>query len=317
MSGFLGKIFTWRNAALFVSSIALFVVLIHVYTAVLGFELPKTMYLRMQNKSLKLEAQVLDRQLDEYEERLGRMEVRDEEIYRSIFGLNSISSDVRNAGYLGDDSGHDSNHLDRAGYVKNLLTRSDVLIKKAYVQGKSYDEIELMLQSADDMSTSMPAICPVVLEKGKAHISSPFGARMHPTLGYVRMHKGVDIALGKGSPVYCTGDGMIEDICIKMDGYGRQVVVNHGFGYKTRYAHLDKVLVTEGMKVKRGEQIATVGNTGTSSGPHLHYEVLYKGNNVNPVNYFDRDMPVEQYMDMVESVSETTGSMYIHPMHRM
>ena len=131
-----------------------------------------------------------------------------------------------------------------------------------------------------------------------------------------RMHTGIDFALPKGNGVYATGDGVVEEVKVEVRGYGRQVVINHGFGYKTRYAHLNKIYVAPGMQVKRGELIASVGNTGLSSGSHLHYEVIYKGKNVNPYNYFDRDISLEQYKDIVGKVSAEGANDYVLPIHR-
>lgn len=303
-----------RYLALFVASILLFLIYLHIYTAVLGWELPKTKSLRRRNASLLTRVEVLSHTIDEYSQTLNALELRDEDIYRSIFGLASIPSQVRESGLRKDSHYGELEEQLRNGNVSSLRRRADVLLKKSYVQSKSYDEIELMLNTADNMATSIPAICPVAPDKYR--ISSTYGYRRHPVLGYSRLHSGMDFALKPGNPVYVTGDGVVEEVKVEMRGYGRQVVVNHGFGYKTRYAHLKEILVTEGMKVKRGEQIATTGNSGLSSGPHLHYEVLYKGKNVNPAPYFDRDITPEQYSDMLDKSGGPMSGFYIHPSHR-
>lgn len=303
-----------RYLALFAASILLFIIYLHIYTAVLGWELPKTKSLRRRNASLLTRVEVLSHTIDEYSQTLNALELRDEDIYRSIFGLASIPPQVRESGLRKDSHYGELEEQLRNGNVSSLRRRADVLLKKAYVQSKSYDEIELMLNTADNMATSIPAICPVA--PGKYRISSTYGYRRHPVLGYSRLHSGMDFALKPGNPVYVTGDGVVEEVKVEMRGYGRQVVVNHGFGYKTRYAHLKEILVTEGMKVKRGEQIATTGNSGLSSGPHLHYEVLYKGKNVNPAPYFDRDITPEQYSDMLDKSGGPMSGFYVHPSHR-
>lgn len=119
-----------------------------------------------------------------------------------------------------------------------------------------------------------------------------------------------------GNPIYATGDGVIETVKFEFFGYGNQVVIDHGFGYKTRYAHLKSVGVVEGMKVKRGECIGLSGNSGRSSGPHLHYEVLYKGNFVNPANYYDLSITPEEYATMVQNTADASEKITMHPSHR-
>lgn len=301
--------------AIFVVSVLLFFVYLQIYTKVLGLELPKTRILKRQNATLVTQSKVLGHRIGQNEVALDALALRDEDIYRSIFGLSSISDDVRNSGLDGANYA-EFDKLDRKGNISALRTRSDVMVKKAYVQSRSYDEIELMLATADNMATSVPAICPVAPVMGKVRISSPFGYRVHPVLKYARFHRGIDFNIKPGNPVFATGDGVVESIEVNMRGYGRQVVINHGFGYKTRYAHLKSILVTEGMKVKRGDRIALSGNSGLSSGPHLHYEVIYKGKNVNPYFYFDRDITLEQYSDMVGKAGDAALPFYIHPSHR-
>lgn len=301
--------------ALFVASVALFFVYLHIYVVVCGLELPKTRMLKRQNAALVTQSRMLGHRIEQNEIALDALALRDEDIYRSIFGLGSIPEDVRNSGLDGANYA-ELDKLDRKGNISALRSRSDVMVKKAYVQSRSFDEIELMLATADNMATSVPAICPVAPVMNRVEISSPFGYRVHPVLKYARFHRGIDFNVKAGNPVFATGDGVVESIEINMKGYGRQVVIDHGFGYKTRYAHLSSISVTEGMNVKRGDRIALSGNTGLSSGPHLHYEVIYKGKNVNPYFYFDRDITLEQYSDMVSKAGDAALPFYIHPSHR-
>lgn len=315
MSAFWEKLRWFHVLAAFAASIALFVGYLHIYTFVFGLELPKTMRLRHKNEALVLQAQMLDRRMDMYADALEALEVRDEEIYRSIFGLNSIPASVRNEGIRGVGENEDFNLTEHGSKMRDLCRKSDVLKKKAYIQSKSYDEIDLMLYSADQMATSIPAIWPVVPDRKKVKLSSRFGWRQHPVLGYGRGHDGIDLSMKPGNAIYATGDGVVEKVEYDRRGYGRHVIINHGFGYKTIYAHCKNILVAEGIKVKRGEQIAESGNTGLSSGPHLHYEIRYKGRPVNPVHYFDMDMSVEQYKDMIKKAEENSEKLFIHPSH--
>lgn len=297
--------------ALFASSILLFFLYIHLYVYVFKWDMPKTISLRRENAALKTRMKLLGYEMDKYQEDLDAMEIRDEEIYRSVFGLNSISEASRNAGFSGDYSYLDD--FDRSGYASHLCQQADGLLYKSYVQSRSYDEIELMLSHADNMSSCIPAICPVRPDFRTMHVSSPFGVRVHPILRARRMHHGMDFSAPRGTPVYATGDGIVEDIKVDFRSYGRQIIIDHGFGYKSRYAHLNAIYVAQGMAVKRGDRIGCVGNTGRSTGPHLHYEVLYKGSNVNPANYYDRGISLDQYDEIID---KGTSNDYVLPMHR-
>ena len=314
--------FIWRSAkfrrslALFVGSVALFALYLHLYVYVFKLDLPRTLTMRRENAALKTRSSLLNRELDIYEADLAAMSLRDEDIYRSIFGLSSIPEAKRNAAFSVKEDYEYLDEADRSGGARDLFARADGLIYKAYVQSRYYDEIELMLSHADNMSSCIPAIYPILPDRSVFRISSPYGYRYHPLLKRRRMHTGIDFALPKGNGVYATGDGVVEEVKVEVRGYGRQVVINHGFGYKTRYAHLNKIYVAPGMQVKRGELIASVGNTGLSSGSHLHYEVIYKGKNVNPYNYFDRDISLEQYKDIVGKVSAEGANDYVLPIHR-
>jgi murein DD-endopeptidase MepM/ murein hydrolase activator NlpD len=192
----------------------------------------------------------------------------------------------------------------------------DVLTKKTYVQSKSFDEVAQLSKRAGDMASCIPAIPPINPTPGTYRFSSGFGYRVDPVYGRSARHGGVDFAMPPGNPVYSTGDGVVEKVSFEFFGYGNQVVIDHGFGYKTRYAHLKSVGVVEGMKVKRGECIGESGNSGRSSGPHLHYEVLYKGAPVNPANYFDLTITPEEYATMVQNTADASGRVTLHPSHK-
>jgi Membrane proteins related to metalloendopeptidases len=134
-------------------------------------------------------------------------------------------------------------------------------------------------------------------------LASFFGFRTDPIYGTPRMHQGIDLAGDRGEPIYAVGNGRIIEVGFNFFGYGNEIVIDHGFGYKTRYAHLDKVFVKEGDMVERGDEIAALGNTGKSTGAHLHYEVIYRDNRVNPLNYFNRDIKAEEFMAMVKPIN--------------
>ena len=305
-----------RSLAIFAVSLVLSAVYLWVYVSVLELELPKTVLLKKENAQWSSRMEVLNRQLDAYDEALVALQMRDDDIYRSIFGMHEIPAEIRNAGFGGVNR---YEHLEGVGQgerLRNTVMRLDVLTKKSYVQSKSFDEVALLSKRAGDMASCIPAIPPVVPDKKIYRLSSSFGYRSDPFTGRSKRHTGVDFALKPGNPIYATGDGVVESVKFEFFGYGNSVVIDHGFGYKTRYAHLKSIGVAEGMKVKRGECIGESGNSGRSSGPHLHYEVVYKDRHVNPANYYDLTITPEEYSTMVQNTADSSEKMTLHPSHK-
>ena len=305
-----------KSAVMFVISIVMAVFYFWIYTSVLGYELPKTVLLKKSNAQWSSRIELLNSQLDRYDEALLTLQMRDDDIYRSIFGMNEIPQAERNAGFGGVNHYEKYDLMDSDGLLKNTAVRLDVLTKKTYVQSRSFDEVALLSKRAGDMASCIPAIPPIVPDKRKYKLSSTFGYRSDPFSGRSTMHKGVDFSMKPGNPIYATGDGVVESVGFEFFGYGNSVLIDHGFGYKTRYAHLKSIGVVEGMPVKRGECIGQSGNTGKSSGPHLHYEVLYKGRPVNPYNYYDLDMTPEEYSTLVQSTADASQKITLHPSHQ-
>ena len=305
-----------RSVTLFVASLALAVLYFWIYTSVLGLELPKTAILKKKNAVWRSKMEVLNIQLDRYDEALVALQMRDDDIYRTIFGMHEIPAEVRNAGFGGVNRYEYLEGADQLGYLKNTAVRLDVLTKKSYVQTKSFDEVDQLSKKAGDMASCIPAIPPIVPDRKIYRLSSPFGYRSDPFTGRSKNHTGVDFALKPGNPVYAVGDGVVETVKFELFGYGNSVVINHGFGYKTRYAHLKSIGVAEGMKVKRGECIGLSGNSGRSSGPHLHFEVLYMNSHVNPANYYDLEITPEEYSTMVQNTADASERVTLHPSHK-
>ena len=260
--------------------------------------------------------EMLNRKLDESSDALTSLQMRDDDIYRSIFGMNEIPSEVRNAGFGGVNRYAHYDDVDPNGLLKKTAVRIDVLTKKTFVQSKSFDEVAQLSRRAGEMASCIPAIPPMNPDPKKYRFTSQFGYRRDPFTGRSKRHTGVDFAMKPGNPIYSTGDGVVESVKFELFGYGNQVVIDHGFGYKTRYAHLKSVGVAEGMKVKRGECIGLSGNSGRSSGPHLHYEVLYRDSHVNPANYFDLSITPEEYATMVQDIADASERITLHPSHR-
>ena len=306
----------FRSATLFALSLGMFVLYFWLYTSVLGLELPKTLLLKKQNAEWCSKMEVMNRQLDSYEDALATLQMRDDDIYRSIFGMHEIPGEVRNAGFGGVNRYAHLEGVDQGGLLKSTSVRMDVLTKKSYVQSKSFDEVAQLSKKAGDMASCIPAIPPINPDTKKYRLSSSFGYRKDPVYGRTARHGGVDFALDPGNPIYSTGDGVVESVKFEFFGYGNQIVIDHGFGYKTRYAHLRNIGVVEGMKVKRGECIGESGNSGKSTGPHLHYEVIYKGSPVNPSNYYDLTITPEEYATMVQNTADMSEKLTLHPSHR-
>ena len=303
-----------RTVTMFVMSLGMAVLYFWLYTGVFGMELPKTILLKKTNAHSKVE--VLNRQLDGYDKALTSLQMRDDDIYRAIFGMHEIPSEVRNAGFGGVNRYSHYDGLGHSAQLKTTAMRLDILTKKTYVQSRSFDEVAQLSKRAGDMASCIPAIPPVVPDRSIYRLSSSFGFRSDPFTGRSKRHTGVDFALKPGNPIYATGDGVVEKVKFEFFGYGNQVLIDHGFGYKTRYAHMKSINVVEGMKVKRGECIGESGNSGRSSGPHLHYEVLYKDKHINPANYFDLTITPEEYATMVQNTAEASDKITLHPSHR-
>ncbi len=302
--------------ALFVLSSLAAVFNLWLLTGVLNVELPKTSLLKKRNASLLSQVEMLGADLRESREKLLDLQMRDNDIYRTILGMGQIAPEVRDAGFSGANR---YLWLDEGEYnaqFDNLVVGTDVMLKKAYIQSKSYDEVGRLAKQAGDMASCVPVIPPVNPDKSKYHLSSTFGRRSDPKTHKPAFHHGLDFAAKVGYPVYSTGDGVVESVKFELRGYGNQIVIDHGFGYKTRYAHLSFVNVAEGMKIKRGENIGNVGNSGKSTGAHLHYEVIYKGVATNPINYMDLEMSPEEYATMADVSESNAQRVVIHPSHR-
>ncbi len=271
------------------------------YTSVLGLDLPKTVRLRREAAQWQANLAMLDRRLDLYETSLEGIEDRDDRVYRSIYGLSGLPEDARTSG-LGGISRYEQ--MDEAGAdpaLKATVKRMDNLIKRSYLQSVLLDEVQGISLTAGDMISHIPGVPPLVPDRSLAHLSSTFGRRTDPIYGVVRFHEGQDFASPAGTPVYATGDGVVVKTDFKFTGYGNEIIIDHGFGYRTRYAHLSRIDVGEGVQIRRGDQIGAVGSTGKSTGPHLHYEVIYRGTPVNPWQFMNLDMSAEEYRAMVES----------------
>lgn len=268
------------------------------------FESPEEALLRKENEELRMYYDLLSKEVSDANEMLSALQDRDDNIYRIIFGVEPIPEEIRTAGYGGANRYKDlaEKGLEREELVVGNYQKINQLKKQMYIQTKSYDEIMEMAKNKELHLASLPAIQPVSKKELK-RLSSGFGYRLDPILKVRRPHYGVDFSLEKGSPVYATGDGVVSLVRSSFSGYGKQIEVDHGFGYTTKYAHLSEFVVKKGQKVKRGELIAYSGNTGKSTAPHLHYEVHIDNKPVNPVHYFYKDLNPSEYEDVLRLAS--------------
>jgi len=275
-----------------------------VFIYIENFESPEEADLRKENEELRLYYDLLSQELETASSMLANLQERDDNVYRVIFGVESIPSEIRSAGVGGSNRYREiiDKGLEREKLIVDNYQKIDQLKKQMYIQTKSYDDIMTLAKDKELLLASLPAIQPVSNKELK-RLSSGFGTRIDPILKVKRPHRGVDFSLPKGSPVYATGDGVVKLVRSSFIGYGKQIEVDHGFGYKTKYAHLNEFLVKKGQKVKRGELIAYSGNSGKSTAPHLHYEVHINNKAVDPVHYFYRDLDGGEYEEIIRLAS--------------
>ena len=262
------------------------------------FGSPSEKELRKENSQLLAQYNVLSRRLDEAMGVLQDIQQRDDNLYRVVLQADPVSDAIRKAGYGGTNRYEQLMDMANAELVMNTTQKMDMLNRQLYIQSKSFDEVVDLCKGHDEMLKCIPAIMPVS-NKDLKKTASGYGTRIDPIYNTPKFHAGMDFSANIGTPVYATGDGKV----IKAGwetGYGNLIQVDHGFGYVTWYAHLSKYKVRPGQKVVRGEVIGEVGNTGKSTGPHLHYEVHVKGKVQNPVNYYFMDLSAEDYDKMVQ-----------------
>ena len=262
------------------------------------FGSPSEKELRIENSRLLAQYNVLSHRLDEALEVMQGIQQRDDNLYRVVLQADPVADAIRKAGYGGTNRYEELMDMANADLVVNTTQKMDMLYRQLYIQSKSFDEVVELFKDHDEMLNSIPAIQPVS-NKNLKYTASGYGMRIDPIYKTAKFHAGMDFSANIGTPVYATGNGVVKKAGWQ-SGYGKIIIINHGFGYETWYAHLNKYNVRVGQKVVRGEVIGEVGNTGKSTGPHLHYEVHVKGKVVNPVNYYFMDLSAEEYDKMIE-----------------
>lgn len=270
------------------------------------FYTPKMHIIAAENRELVLQYEILQDRISSMYSKLQEIRHRDQNVYRMLFSSDTLTLQGIYTPYPS------SKYADLAGDdYSDLMTdtwlKLDAATRLTYATSLSLDELQTLAKDKEQLSLAIPAIWPIDRTKLKAFYS--FGFRnSHPIYGTRAMHKGVDLSANYGTPVFATGDGIVE----KADhgqanfGYGKQILINHKFAYKSRYAHLQRMFVEPGQKVKRGQLIGEVGSTGGSTGPHLHYEVIYLDQPVNPINYFNLNLTPDEYQELVKNIRYNT-----------
>ncbi len=272
------------------------------------FDSPKEKKLKLEIQNLTSQYEVIDKNMKQVEIVLDEIQDRDDNIYRVIFEADPIPTSIRKQGFGGVNRYEKLLGLSNSELMINTSKKIDQLTKQLYLQSKSFDEVIDLAKNKSNMLASIPAIQPVA-NKDLKRMASGYGYRIHPIYKTRKMHYGMDFSAKTGTEIYSTGDGVVSKVKRSKRGYGNYVKINHGFGYETLYAHMSKYIVKKGQKVKRGEVIGFVGNSGISTAPHLHYEVRKDNKKINPVNFYYNDLSPEEYEKMLEISLQSNQSL--------
>jgi len=288
------KFFKWGRWL--VASIAISVCYYVIYS--FFYDTPKERSMTNQLAVLKFNYQMLSQDLHHIDRILSDIQKRDDDVYRTILESDPIPASIRQAGFGGVNRYETLEGYENSNLMITVNKHIDRILKQLFVQSTSYDELIAKAINKEQMTNSRPAILPIPTKYIKSE--SSFGMRRNPVLGVWMMHTGMDFSANTGTLIYATGDGTVVKAERNSGGYGNMIIIDHGFGYQTLYGHLHTIGVLPDSEVKRGDVIGTVGSTGRSAGPHLHYEVHKNGRHVNPINYFYNDLSPEEYVLMVE-----------------
>lgn len=269
---------------------------------------PREKVLQNEIEQYKLQYKILNDRLDRIQKVLADVQDRDDNIYRVIFEAEPIPSEVRKAGFGGVDRYEHLTGMANSDIIINTAKRLDQITSQLVVQSKSYDEVFKLAKEKEKMVASIPAIQPVDFHDLR-RIGSLFGYRTDPFYKVTKFHEGIDFTAAIGTPIYATGDGIVSEAGYNNGGFGNKITISHGYSYETVYAHLSKIKVKAGQRVKRGEVIGFMGNTGKSTAPHLHYEVHKAGVPINPIYFFFNDITPAEYQAMIELSSKPSQTL--------
>ncbi|MBJ2174734.1 M23 family metallopeptidase [Aureibaculum sp. A20] len=266
-------------------------------------ESPKEKAQKRELENLKLRYGLLDKKMAQIENVLDGIQHRDNDIYRLYFEANPIPDEQRKAGFGGVNRYKSLEGFENSEMIIDVSKKMDILSKQLYIQSKSLDEIINLAEDKEKLLASIPAIQPVNNED-LTRMASGYGWRSDPFTKARKMHKGMDFTAPTGTPIYASGNGKVYRADNRASGFGEHIEIDHGYGYKTIYAHLSKYNVKQGQTVKRGDLIGFVGNTGRSSGPHLHYEVHKNGKPINPINFYYGNLTPDEFEEMLKIAAQ-------------
>ncbi|MDP3360083.1 MAG: M23 family metallopeptidase [Lutibacter sp.] len=261
------------------------------------FESPKEKELKRQLEFVKLNEELHAKKIIQLSEVLTDIQERDNNIYRLYFEVNPIPDEQRKAGFGGVNRYKALEGFDNSDMIIDVTKNMDILAKQLYVQSKSLDEIVKLAANKEKLLAAIPAIQPVE-NKDLTRMASGYGWRSDPFTKARKKHLGMDFSAPVGTPVYASGDGYVERADQNSPGYGKHIRIEHGFGYVSLYAHLSNYNVRKGQKIRRGDLIGFVGNTGRSQGPHLHYEIYKNRTAINPINFYYGNLSPEEFEAM-------------------
>ncbi|NJB37837.1 M23 family metallopeptidase [Croceivirga sp. JEA036] len=299
----------YRNIFLFLAASTLFGFL--GLTLLLNTNLvntPKELSLEREVQNYELQYEILNKKMEQMEQVLTNIEDRDNNIYRLYFEANPIPEEQRKAGFGGVNRYKSLEGFNNSEIIINTTRRLDIIQKQMVIQSKSLDEIALLAEEKEKLLAAIPAIQPVRNED-LTRMASGFGWRTDPFLKTRKKHWGMDFTAPRGTPIFASGDGKVTRADNNSSGYGKHIRINHGHGYLSLYAHLSKYNVTPGQKVKRGDLIGFVGNTGRSEAPHLHYEVWKDGERINPINFYYGSLSPEEFESMLKFANQENQSL--------
>jgi len=300
---------SWKTRLLRILGVVSAALVTATITVAIAFQFidsPKEKRLRDEMHQLQESYSVLQKELDELSISLAQLETRDNNIYRAVFEAQPLPDSIR----VGKDYAHSDPVLaytSSEDLVNSMRVRINKLRNRLLMQATSYDTLQKLVEAKERMLSSIPAIQPVS-NRTLDRVASGFGYRIDPIYKTPKMHTGIDFTAATGTPIYATGDGTVKEAGYDNGGYGNNVVVNHGYGYASLYAHMQKVKVRVGDRVKRGEVIGWIGSTGKSTGPHLHYEVIKNGTKIDPIHFFFNDLTAADYERLTKIAAASNQS---------
>ncbi len=272
------------------------------------FPTSKEKALQYEIDQMELQYSQLVGEMDTYSKIMDNYRQRENNVYRMVFEMEPMDEYVWEAGIGGSDKHENFKNFRSRDIITEASAKVDKLGRQLAIQSKSLDEIRDMAEGKEEMLNSIPSIRPIGKPSRKIKLYSGYGMRIHPIHKIKKMHYGIDFTAPRGTPIYATGNGKVRKITKSRSGYGNRVVIDHGHNYKTLYAHMHTIDVKKGQKVKKGDIIGTVGSTGSSTAPHLHYEVMHRGKKINPIHFCLDGLTPEEYNEMLEMASVVNQS---------